>query len=60
MKYTRDEECEGGERSLDLAKRKPFEVSEGSVSEELWAWNLHNRGLKEALDEQEKEAVSAD
>lgn len=31
VKYTRDEAYEGGERSLQLARRKPFEVSEGSV-----------------------------
>lgn len=28
-KYTRDYEYGGGERSLGLARRKPFEVSEG-------------------------------
>lgn len=31
VKYTRDEAYEGGERSLQLARRKPSEVSEGSV-----------------------------
>ena len=41
--YSRGLKYEGGKRSLELARGKPFEGSEGCVSEEWCAW-----GLKEA------------
>ena len=50
VKYTRDYEYEGGERSLELARRKPFEVSEGYFRR-MMGLEFTEQGLQGGMDE---------
>lgn len=50
VKYTRDYEYEGGERSLELARRKPFEVSEGCFRR-MMGLEFTEQGLQGGMDE---------